>query len=179
MPRRNDIAKILVIGCLALAAPMARGAKPTQVKLVFCVPGSRGWSLQQFKPLINPRGKTEFAEMSMAGPLLLEFKLRRFSEKAETAFDYKFDDGGRLNSLQGSVTVFGAWVAEANLIPNADGTMPPHRVTYRRDDQPVRKAEDAADYIGLLDAVPIYRTVQGVPCAAMLKEAEKMNATQE
>ena len=176
MPRRSDIAKILAIGCVALAAPLVRAEKPAVVKVVFCVPGSRGWIVQRFKPLIDPRAKTEFAEMSMAGPLLLEFRLRRFTEKAETTFDYKFDDRGRLNALQGSVTVFGAWVAEANLIPDADGTVPVHRVTYRRDDQPVRKPEDAADYIGLLDAVPIYRTVQAVPCAAMLKEAEKMNA---
>jgi hypothetical protein len=173
------MAKILAIGCVAFAALVARAEKPTQVKLVFCVPGSQGWSVQRFKPLIDPRAKTEFAEMSMAGPLLLEFKLRRFSEKVETVFDYKFDDSGRLNSLLGSVTVFGAWVAEANLIPNADGSVLPHRVTYRRNDQPVPKPDDAADYLGLLDRVPIYRTVQAVPCAAMLKEAEKMNATQE
>ncbi len=172
-------AKILAIGCLALAVPAIRAERPTQVKLLFCVPGSQGWRLQRFKPLIDPRGKTVFAEMSLAGPLLLEVRLRRFAEKTETTFDYKFDAGGGLNSLQGSVSVFGGWVGEANLFPSAEGTVSPRRVTYRRNDQPVPKPEDAADYVGLLDAVPIYRTVQAVPCAAMLKEAEKMNATQE
>jgi hypothetical protein len=129
--------------------------------------------------LIDPRAKTVFAEMSLAGPRLLEFRLRRFSEKSETEFDYRFDPSGRLNALVGSVTVFGSWIGEANLFPNADGTVPPYHVKYRSEDQPRPRPDDAADYIGSLDAAPIYRTVQNVPCAAMLKEAEKMNATQE
>jgi hypothetical protein len=179
MPRRNDIAKILIVGCVVLAVPLARAQKPTQVKLVFCVPVSKGWSLQRFKPLIDPQAKTEFAEMSLAGPLLMEFRLRRFSGRSETAFDYKFDSSGRLNALNGAVTVFGSWVGEANLFPNPDGTIPTYHVKYRSENQPVQKPDDAADYIGSLDAAPIYRTAQAVPCAAMLKEAEKMNATQE
>jgi hypothetical protein len=179
MPRKNDIAKILAIGCAMLIVPGGRGQRATPVKLVFCVPVPGGWSLQRFKPLIDPRAKTEFAEMSLAGPLLLEFKLRRFSARSETAFDYKFDLDGRLNAVLGTVTVFGSWVGEANLFPNPDGTIPAYHVTYRSENQPAPKPDDAADYIGSLDAAPIYRTVQAVPCAAMLKEAEKMNATQK
>jgi hypothetical protein len=179
MPRRNNIAAILILGCVIFAAPSARAEKPAQLKMVFCVPASNGWSLQRFKPLIDPRARTVFAEMSLAGPLLLEFKLRRFSERAETAFDYRFDSAGRLNALLGSVTVFGAWVGEANLIPDAGGNLPPYHVKYRRDDQPIPKPDDAADYVGSLDAAPIYLTVQALPCAAMLKQAEKMNATKE
>jgi hypothetical protein len=179
LPRRNDIAKILVIACVVLSAHVARAAKPVEVKRVFCVPRPEGWHLQRFKPLIDPRGKTVFAEMSLAGSLLLEVRLRRFAEKTETTFDYKFDESGQLNSLMGSVRVFGAWDAEANLYPDADGTVPPYHVKYLRNNEPVSKPEDAVDYVGLLDAVPIYRTVQAVPCASMLKEAEKMNATQE
>jgi hypothetical protein len=179
MPRRNDIAKILAIGCLAVATQLVWAQKPIQVKTVFCVRDARSWSLQRFKPLIDPRASTAFAEMSMAGPRLLEFKLRRFSEKTEATFDYKFDAGGQLNALMGSVTVFGSWVGEANLFPDADGTVPPYHVKYRREGQPIPRPDDATDYIASLDAVPIYRTVQALPCAAMLKEAEKMNATQE
>jgi hypothetical protein len=179
MPRRNDILKILIVGCVGLTVLLARAQKSTQVKVVFCVPVSKGWSLQRFKPLIDPRAKTEFAEMSLAGPLLLEVRLRRFSGRSETTFDYKFDPDGRLNALNGAVTVFGSWVGEANLFPNPDGTIPPYHVKYRSEDQPVPRPDDAADYIGSLDAAPIYRTTQAVPCAAMLKQAEKMNATQE
>jgi hypothetical protein len=163
----------------ASSSPGAKAGKPTQVKTVFCVPGRESWDVQRFKPLIDPRAKSEFAEMSLAGPLLLEFKLRRFSEKTETTFDYKFDADGRLNALSGSVTVFGAWVGEANLFPNADGSVPAIHVKYRREGEVIPKPDDATDYIGLLDAVPVYRTVQAVPCGAMLKEAETMNATQE
>jgi hypothetical protein len=179
MPRRNNIAAILTLACVAFTAPSARAEKPAQVKMVFCVPASSGWSLQRFKPLIDPRAKTVFAEMSLAGPQLIEFKLRRFSERAETSFDYKFDAVGRLNALLGSVTVFGAWVGKANLTPDAGGNLSPYHVKYWRDDQPIPKPDDAADYVESLNSVPIYLTIQALPCAAMLKQAEKMNATQE
>jgi hypothetical protein len=179
MPRKNDIATILVVGHMLLYPSSGGAEKPTQVRMVFCIPASNGWVLHQFKPLINPRAKTVFAEMSLAGQLLLEYKLRRFSEHAETAFDYKFDADGRLNSLIGSVAVFGSWIGEASLIPNADGTVPPYQVRYRSEGQSISKPDDAADYIGSFDTVPIYRTTQALPCAAMLKQAEKMNATQE
>lgn len=171
-------ATVLVIGCVVLVAPVARAGRPTAVKAVFCVPGPRGWSLQRFKPLIDPRAKTEFAEMSLAGPLL-EFKLRRFSAEAETSFNYKFDLDGRLNALSGTVSVFGAWIGEANLFPNADGTAPAVHAKYERQGESIPRPDDATEYIGLLEAVPVYRTAQAVPCGAMLKEAEKMHATQE
>jgi len=178
--RRSDIAKKLVIGSLALSAAPAIVAKQPGVKVVFCVAGAQGrWDLRQFKPLIDPRAETVFAEMSFAGPLLLEFRLRRFYEQSEVAFDYKFDAGGRLNALEGSVTVFGAWVGEANLFPDADGTVPPYHVLYSRNNQRVPKPDDAADYIARLDEAPIYRTIQHLPCAAMMKEAVRINATQE
>jgi hypothetical protein len=175
----NNIATML-LGSLAVAAPSMVFAKERDVKTVFCVAGPKNsWSLQRFKPLIDPRAKTVFAEMSFANHMLLEFRLRRFSEAAEVAFDYKFDAAGRLNALEGSVKVMGSWEAEANMFPNADGSMPSYQVLYSRNHERVSKPEDAVDYIGLLEKAPIYQTVQAVPCAAMMKEVEGMNATQE
>jgi hypothetical protein len=175
----HNIATML-LGSLAVAVPSMVFAKERDVKTVFCVPGSKNsWSLQRFKPLIDSRAKTVFAEMSIADHMILEFRLRRFSEESEVAFDYKFDTAGHLNALEGSVKVVGSWAAEANLFPDADGTVPPYRVLYSRNNERVPKPDDAADFIGLLDKVPIYQTAQAVPCAAMMKEAEGMNATQE
>ena len=128
--------------------------------------------LQRFKPLIDSRGKTVFAEMSIADHTLLEFRLRQFSEESEVAFDYKFDAAGRLNALDGSVKVVGSWTAEANLLPDADGTVQPYHVLYSQGVGRISKPDNAADYIGQLDKAPIYQTAQAVPCAAMMKEAE-------
>jgi hypothetical protein len=135
--------------------------------------------LQRHKSLIDPQRGTVFAEMSFEGTVLGEVRLRRFYPNSEVAFDYKFDSAGRLNSLQGSVRVFGEWRAEANLFPDEDGKVGSYRVSYSRGAGRVEKPENAVDYIGRFNEVPIYRTTQAVPCAAMLKEAEKMNATLE
>ena len=71
------------------------------------------------------------------------------------------------------------WLGEADLSPSADGKIPPHHVFYSREKDRIDKPENAEKYVGRFDDAPVYRTVQSVPCAAMLKEAEKMNATQE
>jgi hypothetical protein len=162
---------------LAATTALAEGGA---VKAVYCWQEAKGeWSLHRFKPLINPQGRTVFAEMSFEGSALGEVRLRRFYPNTEVVFDYKFDPTGKLNGLKGTVSVFGEWAAEANLFPNEDGTVPPYRVSYSQGGNRVQKPENAADYIGRLDEVPIYRTVQNVPCAAMMKEAEKMNASRE
>ena len=58
-------------------------------------------------------------------------------------------------------------------------SVPPYQVLYRRNDERVQRPEDAARYIPLLNQAPIYHTAQAAPCAAMTKEAERMNAAQE
>jgi hypothetical protein len=50
---------------------------------------------------------------------------------------------------------------------------------YTREKDRIEKPDDADKYVGRFDDAPLYMTIQSVPCAAMLKEAEKMNATQE
>jgi hypothetical protein len=171
MPRRNDIAKMF-IGVTALAVPSAIFAKERDIRVVFCVPGPQGgWSLQAFKPLIDPPAKTSFAEMSLAGPQLVQVRLRRFSPDSEVMFEYKFDEAGRLNALEGTVKVFGSWEAEANVLPNSDGSVPPYQVLYRRNNERVQRPENAARYISLLNDPPIYRTAQSAPCALMIQGA--------
>jgi hypothetical protein len=170
----------LVAGAVVLAASTTLLAKERNVKAVYCAQGPNGeWVLQRFKPLINAQGGTVFTEMSFMGNVLEEVRLRRFYPAVEVGFDYKFDPTGKLNGLTGSVAVFGEWRAEANLFPDPDGTVPPYHVLYTRENDRVAKPENAADYIGRLNEAPIYTTIQSVPCAARLREAERMNATQE
>jgi hypothetical protein len=71
------------------------------------------------------------------------------------------------------------WLGEAELTPGSDGKIPPHHVSYSRDKDRIDKPESADVYVGRFNDAPVYSTIQAVPCAAMLKEAEKMNATQE
>jgi hypothetical protein len=43
----------------------------------------------------------------------------------------------------------------------------------------ISRPEDAEEYTPELNGVPIYRTIESLPCGGSLQEAEKMNATQE
>jgi hypothetical protein len=158
-------------------------AAPRKAKAVYCTQAADGgWSLQRFRPLINPVAKTVFTEMSFTGPVLEAVRLRQFHAGYEVVFEYKFDATGKLNALLGSVEAWeGPWVAEANLYPEADGTLGPIHVKYYRSQQrdQISRPEDAQRYTGELSKVPIYRTIESLPCGGLLKEAEKMNATQE
>ena len=181
--------------CTMILASSPLLAKDPGARPVYCTQGPKGdWSLHRFKPLIRVQGGTVFAEMSFAGPVLVEVKLRRFYSDSELAFDYLFDASGRLTELHGSVTVksvpppgadpgtgfeLADWLGEADLSPRGDGTIPPHHVYYSREKDRIDKPENADKYVGRFDQAPVYGTIQSVPCAAMLKEAEKMNATQE
>jgi hypothetical protein len=71
------------------------------------------------------------------------------------------------------------WLGEADLLPGTDGKIPLHHVLYSREKDRIDKPENADKYVGRFDQAPVYWTIENVPCAAMLKEAEKMNATQE
>ena len=120
--------------------------------------------------------------------------MRRFDADSELVYEYRFDGAGKLIGLHGSVSVktigptipgeteapvFAPWVAEAELTPGDDGKIPAHHVRYSREKDRIDKPDDADKYIGQFDSAPIYKTIQSVPCAAMMQEAEKMNATQE
>jgi hypothetical protein len=182
-------------GIAAFAASPVGPAKEPAGKAVYCWQGTKGdWSLQRFKPLIKVQGGTVFAEMTFDGTALREVRVRRFTAESELALLYTFDGAGRLMGLKGSVSVktvgptipgeterplFADWVGEAELTPGEDGKIPAHHVLYSREKDRIDKPDDADKYIGQFDSAPVYKTIQSVPCAAMLKEAEKMNATQE
>ena len=170
-------------------------ARDPNAKAVYCTQGAKGeWSLHRFKPLIQVQGGTVFAEMTFEGSVLEEVRLRRFYADSELAFDYTFDASGRLIGLHGSVQVrsvppagadpafaveLADWLGEADLLPGRDGKIPAHHVLYSREKDRIDKPANADVYTGRFNDAPIYMTIQSVPCAAMLKEAEKMNATQE
>jgi hypothetical protein len=181
--------------CAVALAASAVGMAKEPAKAVYCWQGANGnWSLQRFKPLIKVGGGTVFAELTLDGAVLEEVKLRRFYADWQLAFDYTFDATGKLTALHGSVQVkstgptipgeteppvFADWLGEAELTPGADGKIPPHHVLYTREKDRIEKPDDADKYVGQFDDAPLYMTTKSVPCAAMMKEAETMNATQE
>ncbi len=93
----------------------------------------------------------------------------------------KCDSLGRLTSLLSDVEMWGQWLAEADLYPETDGTVGPVKVKYysSRNRDRIQRPEDSQEYEVELSKVPVYMTIRSLPCASMLKEAEKMNATQE
>ena len=166
---------------LLMFPPFAFAAK-RKTKAVYCAQTANGtWGLQRFEPLINPRAGTVFTELSFAGSMLEAARLRRFYPDREVVFDYKFDNAGRLTGLLGSVELWGQWLGEADLYPEADGTVGSMHVKYYRASSRdlISRPEDAEAYTAELSSVPIYRTIDSLPCGGLLHEAEKMNATQE
>jgi hypothetical protein len=170
-------------------------AKDPNARAVYCTQEANGgWSLHRFKPLIKVEGGTVFSELTFEGSVLEEVRLRRFYADSELTFDYMFDASGRLTGLRGSVQVrsvppagadpgpgfeMADWLGEADLLPGNDGRIPQHHVYYSREKDRIDKPENAETYVGRFNDAPVYWTIQMLPCAAMLKEAEKMNATQE
>jgi hypothetical protein len=152
-----------------------------KTKAVYCTRANGVWSLQRFQPLINPRAGTVFAELSFAGPVLETARLRQFHPDHEVVFEYKFDSAGKLTALLGSVEMWGQWLGEANLYPEADNTVGSFHVKYYKSatHDLISHPEDAEEYAAELSKVPIYRTIESLPCGGSLQEAEKMNATQE
>jgi hypothetical protein len=154
-----------------------------KAKAVYCVQSADGeWGLQRYRPLINLRGHTVFAQMSFTGTQLEMVRLRQFHPDYEVAFEYKFNVQGQLIALTGDVEMWGQWLAEADLFPDTEGKVAsPHISFYgpKKGRDPIRRPEDSQHYTAELDKVPVYRTIQSVPCGSKLQEAEKMNATQE
>jgi hypothetical protein len=186
---------VLGSAVLVLLAANAAVARDPAAKAVYCTWGENGqWSLHRFKPLIKVQGGTVFAEMVFDGAVLEEVRLRRFYADSELAFEYAFDRSGALAVLRGVVTVksepppgaepgavleLADWVGEADITPGSDGKIPPHHVWYSREKDRIDKPDNADKYVGRFNDAPVYRTIENVPCAALMKEAEKMNATQE
>jgi hypothetical protein len=172
------------VGSLMLALLFTSSVFPAErkAKAVYCVRSSTGeWSLQRWRPLINPRSQMVFAQFSFFGTTLESVRLRRFHPDHEVAFDYSFNDKGKLTGLTGSVDMWGEWTAEANLYPEKDGMIGPVEAKYyssgKRDR--ISRPEGSREFEDDLSKVPVYWTIQALPCGSRLQEAEKMNATQE
>jgi hypothetical protein len=170
----------LLLVLLMFCSPVFAVKRKT--KAVYCTRAADGtWNLQRFQPLINPRAGTSFTELSFAGNALEAARIRRFFPDHEVVFDYKFDGSGRPTALLGSIEMWGQWLGEADLTPEADGSVDSVQMKYYRagSRDSINRPEDARYYMAELTSTPVIRTIEALPCGSLLHEAEKMNATQE
>ncbi len=172
----------LAASALLLALPAAwSSAKPLQDRSRFCIPQGNSWVVQDYAPLVDPAKGTLIEQAVYTGNTLTHVLVKNYNDRYELLYDYKFTPDGKLIALHGYLQRWGLWLAEANLYPNPDGSIPTPQVRYRNDAQGgiIADPEDGPEFVQIFSTVPVYRTTADVPCANLLKEAEKRNATQE
>ncbi len=171
-----------IASALLLASPLGAIA-PAAVKdrNLFCIPHGDTWTVQDYAPLVDTRNSSRFIQAIYEQRLVTHMLVKTYTSRYELVYDYKFTDEGKLIALKGSLRRWGHWIAQANLFPDADGTIPTPQVDYRMSQNGgiISTPEDGRDYVGVFSTVPVYRTTAEMPCAVLLKEAEKKNATQE
>ena len=97
----------------------------------FCVRQDAEWRLQQYAPLIDTRLGTEFVQAIYTGKWLQRVFVKKYDKRTELMYEYKFTEDGKLLALHGKLRRWGRWMAEADLFPDADGTIPIGDVKYR------------------------------------------------
>jgi hypothetical protein len=209
MQRRNDIAKILLIGSGLWPAALASADGP-DIKVVdhsrFCVKhgaqddavstrGQRGevasmtfadagdgrWTLQGYPPLVDTRNGTVYEQATFTGKWLSKVRLRSFRRDYELSIEHKFNEQGKLTETVGGIRQGTEWYAEASLYPDGKGGVKQPEVTYShvQGGHAIVQPDDGRYYTPMLMTARLYKTKDEIPCAGLLMEAEKMNATQK
>lgn len=158
------------------------GSPPnTQDHTRFCIRNGKDWMVQSYAPLVDTRNGTFIEQAVYSGGLLTHIVVKSYNQRYELLYDYHFNEGGRLIALHAYLQKWGSWLADADLNPNSDGSVPQPDIRYRLDTGGgiITDPKDGSDYTQVFRSVPVYWTEASVPCAALLQQAEKTNATQE
>jgi hypothetical protein len=207
MQCRNDIAKILVIGSALWHAVLAstdgadikvvdhsrfcvkhnaqddavstRGQRGEVASTTFADAGDGRWTLQGYPPLVDTHTGTVYEQATFTGKWLSKVRLRSFRRDYELSIEYKFNEQGKLTETVGGVRQGTEWYAEASLYPDGKGGVKPPEVTYShvRGGKQILQPEDGHYYMPMLMTARLYKTKDEIPCAGLLMEAEKRNAT--
>ncbi len=177
MVRAGVLALLLSSGAFSSGLP----AKLVKDRNLYCVEAKPGeWAVQVYPPLIDLAHGTRFVQASYEGDWLEVVRVREDNASYGLVFEYKFDRAGKLAALHGLVRRWGRWDGEADLVPQADGTVKRPWVRYSSGGgQTMVEPDDGPRYAEKLMQVKVYRNVQEIPCAGLLRETEKKNATQE
>jgi hypothetical protein len=181
----SDIAKTgtrtLASALLLLFPPASTSAKPVQDHSWFCIPQGAQWSIQRYAPLVDTHHGSHFVQAVYTASWLSRVRVRTYTDRYELLYEYKFTEDGTLLALHGYLERWGHWFAEADLFPNAEGSIPKPDVNYRKGQNGgiIVDPDDGADFVKIFTTAPVYRTIAEIPCAVLFQEAEKRNATQE
>jgi len=164
-----------------ITAPTVVEKPPVPDHSRFCIPQGAGWVVQPYAPLVDTKKGTKVEQVVYTGALLSHVLMKSYNDRYELMYDYRFDQNGRLVQLRAYLERWGQWLAEADLYPDQSGLIPNPDVHYRLSQFGgiVPDPKDGANETKVFLTAPVYWSVAQVPCAVLLREAEKMNATQE
>jgi hypothetical protein len=158
-----------------------RAVRAEVVSATFADAGDGQWKLQGYPPLIDEKAGAVFEQAIFTGKWLSKVRLRSFREDYQVTVEYRFNESGELVGTRAGIQRGELWYAEANLYSDGRGGVSEPSVTYsyRPGGLAISTPEDGRDYTPMFATVKIYKTTDEIPCAELLKEAEKMNATQK
>jgi hypothetical protein len=164
-----------------ITAPTVVEKPPAPDHSRFCIPQGAGWIVQPYAPLVDTKKGTKIEQAIYTGSTLAHVLMKTYNDRYELMYDYRFDQNGRLVQLRAYLERWGQWLAEADLYPDQSGLIPNPDVHYRLSQFGgiVPDPKDGANETKVFLTAPVYWAVSQVPCAVLLREAEKMNATQE
>ena len=171
----------LMFASLFLSGFSASAGEEIKDQSRFCVQTGSDWTLQNYPPLIDTAMGTSYVQVVTTGTWLSRVFVKRYTPRFALTYEYKFNESGQMTATNGRLQRWGEWYVEADLYPSSDGTISHPVLKYRLTEsgEPVVTPDDAGRYAELFDTVPVYRTVDSVPCVVLLREAEKKHATQE
>jgi hypothetical protein len=164
-----------------ITAPSVVEKPPVPDHSRFCIPQGGGWVVQPYAPLVDTKKGTKIEQAVYSGSTLTHVLMKDYNDRYELMYDYRFDERGRLVQLRAYLERWGQWLAEADLYPDENGLIPNPDVHYRLSQFGgiVPDPKNGANETKVFLTAPVYWSVSQVPCAVLLREAEKMNATQE
>ena len=155
-----------------------RGESPAEM---FADSGKGDWALQAYPPLIDTHAGTVYEQATYTGKWMSKVRMRGFRRDYELDVEYRFDERGKLTETIGEIQQGNNWHAEASLYPDGQGGVRDPEVTYSHEGggKAIAQPEEARHYTPMFRSVKLLKTSDEIPCAGLLKEAEKMNATQK
>jgi len=169
---------MILVAALALAGV----APQLKDRSRFCVqPDGKTWKLQDSPPLVDLNVHQVWEQAIYTAKWLSRVRIRRFEPDYEFDVEYRFDEGGKLSGMTGTMWRWGRWIAATRLYPLPGGGFEKPQVSFSRSlgGTTIVEPEDAEIYTPKFTTAEVFRTTQEIPCAVLLGNAEKMNATQK
>ena len=140
----------------------------------FCIRQAGQWVVRAYPPLVDTHAGTEVLQFVFTGTdrHLEHLYLKRYTDRYELLYDYKFNEDGQLSALHGIAAALGTLDGRSRSFPEADGSIPKPDVKYRLSQHGgiVPTPEEGPDLVKVFNQVKVYRTVKELPCVAARHE---------